>query len=130
MYVLIEYRCDDREVRQMGTSCQRMIRENNVSVFEIALESFYLILHGLLHGAQVHRDMRCVRNETTIGAENRAREIQSLFNVSGDRGSLKYPAKTGKRECLSRNFTMNVKRIESPRSVDRARTGPFARRCS
>jgi hypothetical protein len=44
--------------------------------------------HRVLHGAQVHRDVRRVRNEAAVEAEERARVVEALAHVHRDGRAL------------------------------------------
>mmetsp|Transcript_2355 Transcript_2355/g.8378 ORF Transcript_2355/g.8378 Transcript_2355/m.8378 type:complete len:515 (+) Transcript_2355:1483-3027(+) len=44
--------------------------------------------HRPLHCAQVDREVRGVRNETSVGTEQSATEVESLLDVGGDGGAL------------------------------------------
>jgi hypothetical protein len=43
-------------------------------------------LDGLAHRAEVHRDVRCVRDQVAAGVEDRAGEIETLLDVDRVRG--------------------------------------------
>lgn len=47
-----------------------------------------LELHGLLHGAQVHRDVGSVGDQPPVGPEEGAGEVQAFLDVGGDGRAL------------------------------------------
>lgn len=70
----------DGEIGQMRAPGCGVVGQDHVSLRE-APPGPHLVLHGLLHGAQVHRNVRRVGHEAAVGAEQGAREIQAFFDV-------------------------------------------------
>ncbi len=78
-----EYRCDDRNVRQMGATLIRRIQHIDVAGCQRVLVAFQDSAHAFAHGTQMHWHMGGVGNEAALGVEYRAREIQPLLDVDG-----------------------------------------------
>ena len=70
----------------------RIVQDKHIAalhvVFVFANDSF----NALSHAAQMDGHVRCIGNQMPLGAEQGAREIQTLFDVDGVSGVLKLQA--------------------------------------
>lgn len=74
----------------MRASRCRVVGQNHVPLGE-PFPGPHLELHGLLHGTQVHGNVRRVGDEAAVGAKQGAREIQTLLDVRRNGRALEDP---------------------------------------
>uniref|UniRef100_A0A182IL16 Secreted protein n=1 Tax=Anopheles atroparvus TaxID=41427 RepID=A0A182IL16_ANOAO len=83
-----EHRRYDGQIGQMRSSGLRMVGQENVAGFERATAHPQLVLDRLLHGTEVHRDVRRVAHQPPVRAEQGAGEIEPLLDVGRDGRAL------------------------------------------
>mmetsp|Transcript_38687 Transcript_38687/g.66886 ORF Transcript_38687/g.66886 Transcript_38687/m.66886 type:complete len:386 (-) Transcript_38687:1797-2954(-) len=90
---VVEDRRDNSDIRQVTASRElRMIRHQHITFFQIVTPVLDLIPDGLRHGSQMHWQVRGIGHKPAAGIEQRAGEIQALFDVHADRGALQRAA--------------------------------------
>ena len=91
LIIFIEDWCDDRDVWQVVPPCDWVVRHHHfifLPVHVALLAVIYLELHGFLHAAEMHWDVRGVGDEASKMVKNSTREVKSLFDVCADTGAL------------------------------------------
>ena len=64
----------------MAATTARMVAQNHVALANARMVG-YLVLDGLLHGAQVHGYVGRVGDQTARGVEHGAAVVEALFDV-------------------------------------------------
>src|SRR6478735_6840242 len=71
---IIEHRRDGGDVGKMSTTSLRMIADDDIAGLQFtSLVSLSLVCDGCAHGTKMTRDMRCVRDKTTVSRKDGAR---------------------------------------------------------
>ena len=78
---VIEYRGDDRDIREVGAAIIWCVERKDIARPDAAVIGGNDGFDRTVHGAEVHRHMRCVRHERAIRIENRAGKIKPLLDV-------------------------------------------------
>ena len=74
-----EHRRYNREVRQMRAAASRVVRRDRIT--RLHRDVGDQMLDDLLHRPEMHRDVRRVHDEASVGIEERDREVESLLHV-------------------------------------------------
>lgn len=65
------------QVGKVDTSCDRVVGDEDVSVDELALPVVGLPLDGEAHASDHGRNVRCLRDETTLSVKDRTGEVET-----------------------------------------------------
>lgn len=68
-----------------------VVADDDLAVLPVSPSGRELEAYGLLHGAQMHGQVRGVGHEASVGTEDGAAEVQSFLDVGADRGPLQGP---------------------------------------
>ena len=95
---LVEHWGAHGDIRQMRAAVIGGVDRVDVARRDAALVLADDGLDGAVHRAEMHRHVRCVGNQRTLGVEHRAREIEPLLDVDRVGGVLqRYPHLLGDR---------------------------------
>ncbi len=89
---LMEDRCNDGHVRQMGTAMVRIVEHEDIAVTHLAAITFDHGPNTLAHRAEMYRHVRGIGNEIAVAVKDRAGEIEPLLDVHGVRRVLQTQA--------------------------------------
>lgn len=64
----------------MDTSCDGVVRDEDVSVDKLALPVVGLPLDGEAHASDHGRNVRCLRDETTLSVKDRTGEVETWMD--------------------------------------------------
>lgn len=85
---LVEHRRHDGHVGQMCAAVVRIVDGVHVAGPHRAVVAAQHFPDGLPHGAEVHRDVRCVGDQVAVRVEEGAGEVEPLLDVDGVGGVL------------------------------------------
>ena len=71
----LEYRGYDSHVGKVSAASHRMIGEDDLPVLPVLSHQLHLIPNCLLHGAQMHGEMRGIGHQITFGVKKCTGEI-------------------------------------------------------
>ena len=77
--LVMKYRCDHRDIGQVGAAEKRVIEDHLVS--RTPGDARDDVSHRKRHAAQVHRDVSGLRAQGTIDIEHRAGEVQAIADI-------------------------------------------------
>lgn len=81
-------RRDHGNIGQMCATILGMIRHEHVAGFQLPLPYLGLLPYTRRHAAQMHRQMRRIRNQAPLCVKQRARVIEPFLDVGTDAGLL------------------------------------------
>ena len=81
-----EDRGDHRDVGEVGAAVVGIVERVDIAGLTSPLVAVYHHFYGFAHRAEVHGDVRGVRDQVAVGVEDRAGEVEPLFDVDGVRG--------------------------------------------
>ena len=80
-----KHRRHRRDVWEMGTAVERVIAQQGVARLqrEYRASSHLLeqITHAVSHGTEVHRNVRCIGDQSTLGIKQRTGEIKPFADI-------------------------------------------------
>jgi hypothetical protein len=83
----VEDRRNDRDVRQVRAARERVVHDRDVSLLQRP-QPRPNPGHRCRHRPEVNRDVRRLREQLTVGIEQRTRKIPPLFDVGRERHPL------------------------------------------